>query len=120
MSFKSRLSGQLGQDGPDLNGLVRVNIVAALRGRVGGKLRITLWGEPTGDGGVALTASDVAFGADGKSLPYVGRVTGLAGNRVDARVTNADGNRVALSADLQLNRATGAVVGSLRGRATSS
>jgi sulfoxide reductase heme-binding subunit YedZ len=120
MSFKSRLSGQLGQDGPDLNGLVRVNIVAALRGRVGGKLRITLWGEPTEGGGVALTASDVAFGADGTSLPYVGRVTGLAGNRVDARVTNADGNRVELSADLQLNRATGAVVGSLRGRATSS
>jgi hypothetical protein len=115
-SFASRLSGRLGQTGPDLNGLVRINIVAALRGRIGGKLRITLWGEPSQDGGVALTSSDVAFGADGTTLPYVGRVVGLAGNRVDAQVTNADGKKVELSVDLQLNRATGAVTGVLRGR----
>jgi hypothetical protein len=66
---------------------------------------------------VALTASDVAFGADGTTLPYVGRVVGLAGNRVDAQVTNADGKKIDLSADLQLDRATGAVSGVLHGEA---
>jgi hypothetical protein len=114
-AFHSTLSGRISQDGPDSNGLVRVNIVAALRGRVAGKLRITLWGEPTEGGGVALAASDVAFGADGTTLPYVGRVVGLEGNRVDAQVANADGNRINLSVDLQLNRANGSVRGGLEG-----
>jgi len=116
-SFASTLSGRLSQTGPDLNGLVRINIVAAVRGRIGGRLRITLWGQPSEDGGVALTSSDVAFGADGTTLAYVGRVVGLEGNRVDAQVANADGKKVDLSADLQLNRATGAVSGVLRGEA---
>jgi sulfoxide reductase heme-binding subunit YedZ len=116
-SFSSTLSGRLSQSGPDLNGLIRINIVAAVRGRIGGRLRITLWGEPSEGGGVALTSSDVAFGADGTTLPYVGRVVGLEGNRVDAQVANADGKKVDLSAHLQLNRATGAVSGVLRGEA---
>ena len=99
-----------------MTGLVRVNIVASLRGRVGGRLRITLWGEPSGDG-VALTASDVAFGADGTTLPYVGRVVGLAGDRVDAQLANANGDRIDVSVELRLNHTTGAVTGVLRGRA---
>lgn len=115
-SFRSRLLGRLAESGPDMSGLVRVNIVASLRGRVGGRLRITLWGEPSGDG-VALTASDVAFGADGTTLPYVGRVVGLAGDRVDAQLANANGNRIDVSVELRLDHTTGAVTGVLRGRA---
>jgi hypothetical protein len=109
------LQGRLDQTSLAEQGLVRVNIVATLHGAVSGKLRITLWGQPSLDGGVALTASDVAFGADGTTLPYVGRVVGLSGNRVDARVANAAGDRLQLSADLQLNRATGVVGGTLSG-----
>jgi Ferric reductase like transmembrane component len=113
--FTSTLSGRLDQTGPDEGGLVRVNILAALRGGVAGELRITLWGEPSANGGVALAASDVAFGADGTTLPYVGRVIGLTGNHVDAQVANAAGDRIQLSVALQLNQSTGAVTGQLRG-----
>jgi sulfoxide reductase heme-binding subunit YedZ len=114
-TFTSTLQGRLDQTALEEQGLVRVNIVATLHGVVSGKLRITLWGQPSIGGGVALTASDVAFGADGTTLPYVGRVVGLSGNQVQAQVANAAGDRLRLSADLQLNRATGVVGGTLRG-----
>ena len=113
--FDASLSGRLSESGPDGNGLVRINILAALSGRVGGRMRITLWGEPSEAGGVALAASDVALAADGTNSAYVGRVVGLAGNRVDATLANGAGRRLRLSVDLRLDRATGAVAGTLHG-----
>jgi sulfoxide reductase heme-binding subunit YedZ len=115
-TFEGPLAGSLKESSPGSNGLVRIDIRAALRGTVRGKLRITLWGEPSGEG-VALASSDVAFGAAGTTEAYVGRVVGLAGNRVDARLANASGNRIALSVDLHLDQATGAVTGVLQGQA---
>ncbi|MGZ8697988.1 MAG: hypothetical protein ACXWZ1_11615, partial [Gaiellaceae bacterium] len=102
--------------GPGTNGLVKINIRAALSGAVRGQLRITLWGEPS-DGGVTLAASDVAFGAAGTTQAYVGRVVGLAGNSVTARLKNASGSRIELSLVLNLERGTDAVTGVLHGRA---
>ncbi len=116
--FDARLSGRLRETGPDGNGLVRINILAAMRGGVAGRLRITLWGEPSEDGGVALASSDVALAADGTTSAYVGRVVGLAGNRVDAALADGSGRRLRLSVDLRLDRSTGAVAGNLHGNPT--
>lgn len=114
-TFNGRLAGSLRQTA-GASGLVKINIRAALSGDVRGKLRITLWGEPSGEG-VALAASDVAFGAAGTTEAYVGRVVGLAGNTVEARVSNAAGGRIDLSIDLNLRRGGGVVTGVLRGHA---
>jgi methionine sulfoxide reductase heme-binding subunit len=116
--FSGDISGRLTQAGPDSAGMVRVNILAALHGHVAGNLRITLWGVPTEGGGVALASSDVAFGADGTTQPYVGRVTGLLGDHVDASLADAQGKHLRLSVDLRLDRSTGAVTGRLDGRAS--
>jgi Ferric reductase like transmembrane component len=116
-SFDGQLAGSLRQTGPEANGLVKVDIRATVDGSVRGKLRITLWGEPSGSG-IALAASDVAFGAAGTTQPYVGQVVGLDGNTVDARLSDAAGSRVELSVDLNLHGGNGVVTGLLRGRAT--
>jgi len=115
-SFDGQLSGGI-QQGTDTNGLIRINIAAALRGTVTGKLRITLWGQPTEGEGVALAASDVAFAARGTTEAYVGHVVALDGNHVEAQLQNASGARLDLAVDLNLANGRGAVTGDLHGRA---
>lgn len=116
-TFGGRLAGRLKAVGPGTNGLVTIDIRGGVRGRVHGRLRITLWGAPSEEGGVVLAGSDVAFGAAGTTVPYVGRVVALAGPRIDAELSNSSGGRLALTVDLSLDRATGVVTGDLRGRA---
>jgi hypothetical protein len=117
-TFAGRLTGRLQESGPRADGLVTISIDGHLRGTVRGALRITLWGAAAEEGGVALTASDVAFGATGTTVPYVGHVVSLAGNRVDADLSTSSGARLAMTVTLQLNRETGAVSGDVRGKAT--
>ena len=116
-SFSDRLAGVLTQSGPGSNGLVRIQISARLQGELRGKLRVTLWGTPSEEGGVALQTSDVAFGAAGTTLPYLGSVVGLDGNQIDARLTNSSGGRVELQMAVNVDQATGVVTGELHGRA---
>jgi len=113
-TFSEPLSGTLTERNT-ASGLVRIDIRAHIRGLLRGKLRITLWGQPSGEG-VALEASDVAFAASGTSGAYVGRVVTLAGDRVDARLADGAGNRIELQAQLQVDRATRGIKGVLRGR----
>jgi hypothetical protein len=116
-TFDAQLTGRLNETGPAANGVVRINILGALRGgTVRGRLRITLWGQSSGEG-VALSASDVAFGAAGTTEAYVGRVVGLAGSRIDARLANAAGHQVDLTLDLHLEQASDRVTGNVHGRA---
>jgi hypothetical protein len=117
-AFDSTVAGRVKQSGPRADGLVTITIDARVRGAVRGALRITLFGLPSGDGGVALTASDVAFGATGTTEPYVGKVVSLAGDHVAAELANASNGRLRLSIGLHLDRATGAVTGQLRGQAS--
>jgi methionine sulfoxide reductase heme-binding subunit len=114
-SFDALLTGQVTNSAPGSDGLVTVNIQARFRGRVHGRLRLTLWGAPTEDGGVAMTASDVAFAAAGTTSAYTGRVVSLSGNRVEAQLKTASGARADLTFDLQLDRSSDAVSGSLHG-----
>jgi len=117
-SFDVPLSGRLQETGPRADGLITITIRGQVRGRVRGALRITLWGTPTEDGGVALTASDVAFGANGTMLPYVGQVVSLAGNRVAADLATSSGARLTLTMTLRLDHTTDAVGGEVQGQAS--
>jgi DMSO/TMAO reductase YedYZ heme-binding membrane subunit len=113
-TFSEPLAGTLTQSNSPASGLIRIDIRARIRGLLLGKLRITLWGVPSGEG-VALTASDVAFAAAGTTEAYVGRVVALDGTRVDARLADPAGNRIQLLAELELDQATGGVKGVLHG-----
>jgi sulfoxide reductase heme-binding subunit YedZ len=117
-SFNATLAGRLQENGPRADGLITITIDAHVKGDVRGVLRITLWGLPSEGGGVALTASDVAFGATGTSEPYVGKVVSLSGDHVDAQLTNASNGQLTLSVGLHLDRATGNVTGDVRGQAS--
>jgi methionine sulfoxide reductase heme-binding subunit len=116
--FNGTLRGRLKESAPRSDGLLTIAINAHVRGKVRGRLRITLWGLPSEGGGVALTASDVAFGATGTTLPYLGRVVSLEGDQVDARLVDALGRQLTLSVGLRLDRTTGGVAGELTGRAS--
>jgi Ferric reductase like transmembrane component len=116
--FNGTLRGRLEESGPRSDGLLTIAINAHVRGKVRGILRITLWGLPSDGGGVALTASDVAFGATGTTVPYLGKVVSLAGDRVDAQLADASGRQLTLSIGLRPDRATGGVTGEVTGRAS--
>jgi hypothetical protein len=113
-SFQGSLSGHLTQAGPDVNGLVTVRIDTTVRGPVRGTLRLALQGMPTQGGGVSLTSSGVAFAVAGSPV-FEGSVVDLAGNRVVAQISSGSAGRFQLTLDLQLDSATGAVTGVVRG-----
>ena len=117
-AFNATLSGKVKESGPRADGLITITIDARARGDVRGALRITLFGLPSSEGGVALTASDVAFGAAGTTEPYVGKVVSLAGDHLEAELANASNGRLKLSIGLHLDRATGNVTGRVRGQAS--
>ena len=116
--FAARIDGHLSSTAGS-NGLVTVDIKGRVRGRVHGNLRLTLWGQPAEGGGIVMTASDVAFAAAGTASAYSGHVVSLDGNRVETQLKNAAGARADITFDLQLNRATNAISGSVQGRATA-
>jgi hypothetical protein len=105
----------LTQSGPDASGLVGVRIDAALHGRVQGKIRLVLRGNPTEGGGVSMTASGVAFAASGASAVYEGSIVGLNGDQVIARVSAPAAGSVELRLSLHLNTTTGVVTGRVHG-----
>jgi hypothetical protein len=117
-AFNATLAGRIDQKQRPADGLVTITIHARVRGSVRGVLRITLWGQPSGEGGIELAASDVAFGATGTSEPYVGKVVSLSGDHVDAELANASDGQLTLSVDLNLDRATSSFTGQLRGQAS--
>jgi sulfoxide reductase heme-binding subunit YedZ len=118
-SFDSRIAGKITSSPRRADGLVTVDIEARVQGRVRGNLRLTLWGMPAENGGVLMSASDVAFAAAGTTAAYSGRVVSLDGNRVEAQVRNAAGGRADLLVDLEIDPSTDAIGGSLRGTALS-
>jgi DMSO/TMAO reductase YedYZ heme-binding membrane subunit len=117
-AFHATLKGRLKESPPRTDGLIRITIHAQVRGGVRGALRITLWGSPSDDGGVALTTSDVAFGAVGTTEAYVGKVVSLSGGQVDAELANASDSQLSLSMGLHLDAKAGTVTGQVTGQAS--
>lgn len=117
-NFAARLDGHISSTAGS-DGLVTVDIKGRVRGRVHGNLRLTLWGQPAEGGGIVMTSSDVAFAAAGTASAYSGHVVSLDGTRVETQLKNAAGARADITFDLQLNRATNAISGSVQGRTTA-
>ena len=76
-------------------------------------LRIRLGGQATGDGGLLMSRSTVAFGPPSASDRYRGRVSALNGSSLRALLGTRAGRAVDLRVDLALNG--GRVTGALRG-----
>jgi DMSO/TMAO reductase YedYZ heme-binding membrane subunit len=112
-SFNATLAGTVTQTAGS-NGLVDVHLDGSLRGRIRGTLRLTLEGVPLDEGGVSMTSSGVAFAAAGTQV-FQGRIVGLNGNQVAARLTDPSGRSLALTLVVAVNPSSGALSGTVHG-----
>jgi hypothetical protein len=111
--FSASLQGRVSETSAD-NGLVDVHLDGNLAGGVSGRLRVVLEGIPLDGGGVSMTSSGVAFAARGTRV-FEGRIVGLQGNQVAARVTDNAGRSLELVLDLQLSSTSNALAGTVHG-----
>jgi len=111
-SFTASLRGTV-SEGADGNDLVLVRIDATARGGFGGRVHLELRGIPLEGGGVQMLDSLVALLPNGASAWRSGSVVGLSGSEVAADVRAADGRRVRVLLDLQIDPGTGTVGGTL-------
>jgi sulfoxide reductase heme-binding subunit YedZ len=113
-AFSAPVTGAVGQSQLG-NGLTEVDLRLALTGRPLNVLDIRIDGQPVDGGGVEMTSSTVALGTSAVPALYSGRVTGLAGTNIQARVSNARGS-VVLLARLHVDASSGSVTGTLTAR----
>jgi hypothetical protein len=99
--FNAAASGSISQ-GPISSGRYAVRIALKLAGEHLSTMRVRIFGQPLGNGGVSMTASSVSLGTDSDPTMYRGEVTGLSGTTVEAHVRDAAGNTLALVAQLQI------------------
>jgi DMSO/TMAO reductase YedYZ heme-binding membrane subunit len=112
--FTTQLSGHISSVVESGTGLVRLDIRARTSGTVDGRLWIRLQGSPVDDGGVSMDASGVAFGPTAAPNAYVGTITALQGTELSLSLHNADGRKIALDVQLNVDQATRHVTGILR------
>jgi sulfoxide reductase heme-binding subunit YedZ len=114
--FSAPLQGSITQSGPDERGRTTVQIATTLQGHGGASLQINLVGEALDDGGVAMRSSSVSFGPASDPRQYTGSVTALQGSSITASVSGS-GGAMTLSANLNIDQATGSVTGTLNAAA---
>ena len=110
LSFSSGLDGTYSVYGPESSGQVRVLLSMHLR--TGGLALVVDLSGPEVNGGVAMTSSQVTFGAQH------GSVIMLDGSTIGATVSGPGGSE-RLTMQLALNRAAGTVSGTVSGVAAS-
>lgn len=110
--FTAAVSGVVSQ-GPISGGRYAVRIAVGIAGQQLSKLRIRIFGQPLGNGGVSMTASSVTLGTDADPLLYTGAVTALEGTNIEARVQGPNGAALTVMAQLRLDPAGGKVAGTL-------
>ena len=113
-AFDARVSGTVHQSELS-SGLVQVDLKVTVPGQRLTALDIRIVGQPLSGGGVAMSSSTVALGTGSSPALYRGRVTGLEGTEIAARVRNARGS-LALVAQLHIDPRSGAVTGALAAR----
>lgn len=113
-AFTSQVSGTVKQSQLS-GGRVRVDLKLKLPGQSLRELEIRIDGRPLSGGGVAMTASTVTSGTSSNPALYRGRITGLEGANVAARVRSAQGS-LALLARLQIDPRSGTVTGTMSAR----
>ena len=112
-SFRSHFSGQLTAARASAQ-LVDIRIDGTLTSSVKGRLRLVLEGVPLEEGGVSMTASGVALGVAGTPSVYEGRITGLDGSLISARVSDGSNTfdlRIALRLQQDRTQVSGLVSG---------
>jgi hypothetical protein len=113
-AFNAQLTGTMHQS-QLAGGLVQVELKLSVSGQSLSALDIRIVGQPLSGGGVAMSTSRVTLGTAADPDLYRGRITGLTGTNVAARV-GGDHGSVALTAQLQIDPHTGAVTGVLSAR----
>lgn len=111
-AFNARLSGTVNQSRL-ASGLAQVELKLTAAGQPLTALDVRIVGQPLSGGGVAMSSSTVTLGTASNPAMYQGRITGLEGTNIAARVKDARAS-LALVADLQIDPQSGAVTGALR------
>jgi methionine sulfoxide reductase heme-binding subunit len=109
-SFSAQLSGSVQQTAVDQGAIVQ--LAMRLSGGASGRLRVRIGGQPVGGGGLSMTGSQVDL-VTGSSL-FQGQITALQGQQFTARVQSAQGSKLRLDVDLQIDQAGKTVSGSLQ------
>jgi sulfoxide reductase heme-binding subunit YedZ len=112
-AFSARVAGTIHETNTT-GGLVHVVIRTTLHGGAGGSARIDLRGQAL-QSGVSMTASGVSYVPAGTGTTYIGTVTALSGQQVDASLKTASGAQLQLSFVLNIDTATGKVTGTVDG-----
>jgi sulfoxide reductase heme-binding subunit YedZ len=112
-AFSATVAGTI-HESNTAGGLVHVVIRASLHGGAGGSARIDLRGQAL-QSGVSMTASGASYVPAGTGTTYIGTVTALSGQQVDASVKTASGAQLQLSFVLNIDTATGKVTGTVDG-----
>ena len=109
--FSASLAGTVRERSAS-GGLVDVVIRGRLKGGAGGSVRIDLRGQAL-QGGVSMTASGVSYVPAGTRTVYLGDVTALSGQQVDATVTDHAGAHIQLAFVLAIDSVSRTVTGSV-------
>ncbi|MBV9048154.1 MAG: hypothetical protein JOY58_07790, partial [Solirubrobacterales bacterium] len=113
-AFSAQVSGGVRQS-EDPSGLEKVDLSLLVAGQRLNRLDIQIFGQPIG-GGVQMTGSAVTLGTASDPDLYQGRVVGLDGTNVQARLRGPTGNEVLLAAELQIDQGSGAASGTVTSR----
>jgi hypothetical protein len=116
LPFAAPLDGTSRQIGSGGDGRARVDIAARIH--VAGaplRLGLRLYGQALPGGGLQMVSSSVRLGPDGQEELYRGRVVGLSGDIVVARLTSRGAHPVRLRLALRID-AAGAVAGTADAR----
>jgi methionine sulfoxide reductase heme-binding subunit len=114
--FRAQVSGTVRQSQLP-GGLVRLDLKLTVPGQRLDSIEIRIDGQPLSGGGVAMRASRVTLGSATSASLYRGRITGLEGTTVAARVRSPRG-ALALVAQLQIDSRSGAVSGAVSAQPT--
>lgn len=112
-AFTAELSGTVKQEPGPVRGQIAVHIATSFTAPVAGRLEIQLDGPAVSGGGVALRSSSVSLSAPPTPASYRGSIVALAGNRLLADVSDAEGHRLSLQVVLAVNPEAGTVTGTL-------
>lgn len=110
-AFSAELQGSLTRH--STAGGALVDLAMSLRGSTPGTLRLRLAGKPIGGGGLSLIGSQVDLLAPRLGPVLAGTVVSLDGTHLRARVRQSTGAGYELTAQLNINSTSGAVIGHL-------
>jgi hypothetical protein len=111
LPFDTNLSGTI-QQSEAIGGVV-IDMPLTLTGTHQGELRIRLAGAPDGNGGLAMTGSQVDLLVHGQPVVRQGTVTQLQGQALAAKVSGGSPSPIYLIVNLNINNQAGTVTGTM-------